>query len=462
VAKDKTFTEGRDKAETVAVGTDDAVLVLEERKKQRQRDAMNRPGGGVQRLASGARRPRPGRSEERTDDEIEDTVPYEGIIYPPASTVYMRRRHWGVIASFFLMVLVPVAVSGWYLCERATDRYVSTAAFSVRTEETGSAFEMLGGIVDLGSSGSEDNDILYDFIQSQEMVELIDGEIDLRAVWANADPAIDPVFAYHPPGTIEDMVTYWNRMVNIYHDTSTGLMYLQVQAFTPEDAHQIAQLIYDQSSLVINRLSDIAQEDSTRFARDELTASVDRLKDARAALTLFRNRYQIISPSSDMQSQIGILASLQAELASTLIDLDILRPTTADNDPRVVQAERRIEVIEARIDEERAKFGMGSEGSDNPGSEGGQAYADIVGEYEGLSVDLQFAEQSYAAARAAFEIAMSDTRKKSRYIAAHVQPTVAQRAEYPQRLTLLAMVTLFSFLTWALAVLIAYAIKDRR
>jgi capsular polysaccharide transport system permease protein len=461
VAKDKTFTEGLDKAETAAGGADDAVLVLEERKKQRQRDAMNRQGG-VPRLAPGARRPRPGRPDSRTDDDDEYMAPYEGIIYPPAKPAYMRRRHWGVIASFFVMVLIPIAVSGWYLWERATDRYISTAAFSVRTEETGSAFEMLGGIVDLGSSGSEDNDILYDFIQSQEMVALIDSEIDLRAVWAKADPAIDPVFAYHPPGTIEDMVTYWNRMVTIYRDTSTGLMYLQVQAFTPEDAHQIAQLIYDESSLVINRLSDIAQEDSTRFARDELTASVERLKEARAAVTLFRNRHQIINPASDMQSQIGILSSLQAELASTLIDLDILRPTTADNDPRVVQAERRIEVIEARIEEERAKFGMGSDGSNAPATEGGQGYAELVGEYEGLIVDLQFAEQSYAAARAAFEIAMSETRKKSRYIAAHVQPTVAERAEYPERFIRLALVALFSFLTWALVVLIAYAIKDRR
>ncbi len=100
-------------------------------------------------------------------------------------------------------------------------------------ESAGSAFELLGGAVNLGSSSSSDTDILYDFIQSQEMVDRINARVDLRELWAKGDPERDPVFSYHPPGTIEDMVTYWNRMVSIYNDTSTGIMDLEVQAFTP-------------------------------------------------------------------------------------------------------------------------------------------------------------------------------------------------------------------------------------
>lgn len=463
MAKDKISTEDSDKTETAAVGGD-AVLVLEDSKKLRQRAALNRQAAGPKLAAGGARPMRPVRPvrNEPEEDDPEETGPYEGIIYPPARSVRVRRRHWGVVLSFLFMVVAPTIAAGWYLWERATDRYISSAAFSVRNEETGSAFELMGGVVNLGGSSSADNDILYDFIQSQEMVALIDAQIDLRSLWAKADPAVDPVFAYHPPGTIEDMVAYWNRMVSIYNDSSTGLMYLEVQAFAPEDATRLAQLIYDESSVMVNRLSDIAQDDSTSFARVELEESVERLKAARSAMTLFRTRHQIIDPSSDMQSQIGILASLQSELATTLIDLDILRPTTAANDPRIVQAERRIEVIEARIAEEKAKFGIGDGGTGAEATTDDQGYAGLVGEYEGLVVDLQFAEQTYAAARATFDSTMSATRKKSRYIAAHVQPTLAERADYPQRIMLLAIVALFAFLTWALTVLISYAIKDRR
>jgi capsular polysaccharide transport system permease protein len=462
----------------------EAVLVLEERKQRRaagnqgmgpglnQGQGPLRGGQGAV-LQGGARRAgqgqgqgqgpraglRPARpmSEEDPDDGVR---PYDGPIHPPARRARPKARHWGVVLSFFLMVVLPVGLAWWYVETRAVDRYMSTAAFSVRTESAGSAFELLGGAVNLGSSSSSDTDILYDFIQSQEMVDRINARVDLRELWAKGDPARDPVFSYHPPGTIEDMVTYWNRMVSIYNDTSTGIMDLEVQAFTPEDARLLAQMIYEESSDMINRLSDIAQEDATRFSRLELEESVERLKEAREAVTLFRNRNQIVDPAADLQSQMGILTSLQGELATTLIDLDILRQTTAANDPRIQQAERRREVIEARIAEERAKFGIGAGAAS--AVEDADAFADLVGEYERLSVDLRFAEQSYSAARTAFESAMSESRRQSRYLAAHVQPTLAERAEYPQVWVVVMLASLFSFLTWAILVLAAYALKDRR
>jgi capsular polysaccharide transport system permease protein len=379
-------------------------------------------------------------------------------------TARLKTRHWGVIASFFLLVAAPTALSWWYVTERATDRYVSTASFSVRSEQSNSPFAALGGLVpfggSIGGSSSSDPDILYDFIQSQELVEQIDARVNLRTLWAKGDPVRDPVFAYHPPGTIEDMVTYWNRVVSIYNDTSTGIMDLQVQAFTPEDAKLLAELIYEESSDMINRLSDIAQEDATRVSRLELDAAVERLKQAREAITRFRNRHQIVDPQADMQSQMGILTSLQGELATTLIDLDILRGTTAESDPRIVQAEQRIEVIEARIAEERAKLGIGT-GDAELGAQA-SAFADIVGEYERLMVDVEFASQSYAAAYATFETALSDARRQKLYIAAHVRPTFAERAIYPRAEVIVPLVALFAFLAWALLVLSAYALKDRR
>lgn len=459
-------TNDRNQSDT-AVPKDDAVLVLGEHKSLRRDenlDRIRRQESAVERLAAAKERRALAAARQRSqtmddDDDDGDVAPYSGPVSPPAKMATAKVRHWGVLVGFLLIVVAPVAVSAWYLWERAVDRYVSTAAFSIRTEDAGSAFELLGGMVDIGSSSSSDTDILYAFIRSQELVQSVDARIDLRALWAKGAPERDPVFAYHPPGTIEDMVDYWNRVVKVYNDTGTGLMQIEVLAYTPEDAQALANVIYDESSSMINRLSDIAQEDATRYARIELEEAVERLKTAREEITLFRNRNQIVDPSSDMQSQIGILSSLQSQLATTLIDLDILRQTTSEDDPRIVQAERRIDVINARIADERAKFGMGSTTGEIAEGEG---FADIVGEYERLTVDQQFAEQTYAAARAAFDTAVSQSRRQTRYLAAHIRPTLAEKSEYPDRIVLLALVGLFSFLTWALVVLVAYALKDRR
>ena len=90
------------------------------------------------------------------------------------------------------------------------------------------------------------------------------------------------------------------------------------------------------------------------------------------------------------------------------------------------------------------------------------AFADLVGEYERLMVDLQFAEQTYTAAMSAYDAADAEARRKTRYLAAHIQPTLAEAPEEPRRLMLLGLTALFSFLLWAIGLLIFYALRDRR
>jgi capsular polysaccharide transport system permease protein len=358
------------------------------------------------------------------------------------------------LLTFFLMVVAPASLTAWYLWERAVDQYASYAGFSVRTEEVGSAVELLGGITELTGSSSSDTDILYEFLQGQELVAAVDAELDLRTLWSKANPDIDPVFAYHPPGTIEDLVDHWARKVKIYYDSGTGLIDIRVLAFTPEDAHAVATAIYNRSSERINELSAIAREDAIGYARDELEQAEDRLRQARVAVQAFRNRTQIIDPTIQTQNQSGLISALEAQLAEAQIELQLLIATARAGDPRIKQTELKIEVIERQIISERAKLGI--EGED------ATSVADLVGEYEILTVDLEFAQEAYTAARATFDAARNEARRQSRYLTAHVNPTLAEQSKYPERATILSLGGLFLFLFWSVVVLVSYALRDRR
>lgn len=374
--------------------------------------------------------------------------------FQPVSQAKPRRRHWGVVLSFVLLVVLPMAVAGFYLWTRAADQYASTVGFSVRTEEVGSAIEILGGITELSGSSSSDTDILFEFLQSQKLVRDIDNALDLRTIWSKAEN--DPIFAYDTSGTIEDLLDHWLRKVKVYYDTGTGLIELRVLAFDPDDANAIAEEVFAASSSMINELNAIAREDAIRYAREELENAVERLRQARQILTQFRNRNQIVDPTVDLQSQAGLLGSLEAELANSLIELDLLEETSRAGDPRIVQAERRVRVIEERIDAERKKLGFGS------GTEDGDFLANLVGDYERLVVDREFAETAYVSALAAYDASLAEARRQSRYLAAHVLPTLAERAEYPKREMLLGLIGLFLVLGWSIMVLIYYALRDRR
>ncbi len=375
---------------------------------------------------------------------------------PAAGPARARRRHWGILASFVLAVLLPFAVAGWYLHERAADQFASTVGFSVRKEEFNSPVDMLGGIAKLSGSSSSDTDILYKFIQSQELVAAVDRDLDLRALYSK--PENDPVFSFDPDGSIEDLVDYWQRMVKISYDAGTGLIELRIMAFAPEDAQTIAQAIFDKSSVMINELSAIAREDATRYAREELARAEAQLKTAREALTRFRATNQIVDPTADIQGQMGLLTTLQQQLAEALIEKDLLLETTRANDPRLAQVNRRIAVIRGRISQERRKFGVKGEGQ---GSED-EDYATLIAEFERLSADREFAEQAHVAARAAYETALADAQRKSRYLAAYIKPTLAETPQYPQRSLLLALVGLFLLGFWAVGLLIYYSLRDRR
>ena len=372
----------------------------------------------------------------------------------PAMQARLRPRHRMLILSFVLCVLAPALITSWYLWARAADQYASTLAFSVRKENVSSAVELLGGFTNITGSSSADTDILYDYMHSQKLVSEIDAELGLRALWSK--PADDPIFAYSAPGSIETLVDYWSRQVRVTYDNATRLIEIRVLAFDPADAKAIATALFDKSTAMINRLNDTARADALRFASDERSMAEKRLRSARAAVTNFRNRTQTIDPASDLQSQAGLLAKLQSQLAEALIDSDMLAASTQNANARGTQAATRIKVIETRIAAERAKLGLGDSGATT------DVFATMVGDYERLSVDREFAETAYRAAQMAYEAAEADARRQTLFLAAHITPTLAETAQFPRRFVILGTTVMFLFLAWSIAAMMYYSVRDRR
>ncbi len=386
----------------------------------------------------------------------------EIVVRPVAEPARRQKRHWGLLLSFLILVVAPFAVTWWYLANRAADQFASTLGFTVRSEDTASASELLGGLgatLGVGSSGAQDSDVLYEFIRSQELVQTIDNQLDLREMFSRHIEK-DPAFGFHPPGnrwgmtfdgTIEDLTRYWQRMVRLSYDQNSGLIELQVRAFTPQEARSIAEAIYAESTTMINGLAAAARSDATRYAQEDLDLAIERLKDSREALTAFRIENEIVDVSADIQGQMGLLNALQTLLAEARIDFDLLSTNAREGDPRMIQAQARIDAIELQIAAERQQFGGG-----------GESYAQTIADFESLAVDGEFAEQSYVAALAAFDAARAEANRQNLYLAAYIQPTIAERSEYPQHGLILGMVVLFTFLAWSILALVYYSLRDRR
>ena len=406
---------------------------------------VHRPGQGA-----GQQVIRPGQHNPQMQARIQAAM--QQPVLPPAGPARLHRRHYGMAISFVLMVIIPVLLSAVYIYTRASDQYASYVGFSVRSESAPSPADVLGGLgslVGVTSSSTSDTDILYKFIQSRDLVERVNARIDLREVWSKAPG--DPIFGFNGGPSLEDLVEEWERKVRIHYDS--GMIDLRILAFDPVDAQTIANAILEEGGILINRLNDIAREDALRYARDELDRAQDRLREARQEVTEFRNRYQLVDPVADVQGQIGVVTSLQQQLAEQLVGLGLLQANAQPEDPRIGQAELRIQVIRDQIEAERQKFGS---------TGGEEALSDVVGQFEILTVDRQFAEATYTAALAGFETARAEAVRQSRYLAPYIRPTLAQEAEFPERAKLLLMIAGFLTVLWVIGSLIFYSLRDRR
>jgi capsular polysaccharide transport system permease protein len=373
-----------------------------------------------------------------------------------AAAAYMRRRHYGLIASFVLLVLAPLAVIAVYMYSYAADQFASTTGFTVRAEDGVGASDLLGGLAQFSSGSGADADIVFEFIASQEMVQRLNQQIDLVAHYSSPY-ATDPIFALPPDATMEQLVTHWQSVLRVSFNQSNGLIELRVLAYDPQTAQALARAIIAESQTLVNGLNLQARSDTMRFAQQDLDAALQRLRSAREALTLFRTSTQIVDPESDLQGRMGVLNNLQQQLAEALIEFDLLSGTTTNpDDPRLAQASRRIDVIRQRIERERLTFTQDDIGAN------GEDYPTLMAEFEGLVVDREFAEESYRVALTALDVARTNAARQSRYLAVFITPTLPESAAFPRRELIVGLAALFLTLAWVILALVYYSIRDRQ
>ncbi len=364
-----------------------------------------------------------------------------------------KFRHKLLVLSFVLTVIVPTGLGTAYLYTRAADQYYSTAAFSVRSEELTSPLAALSAFTQVGNSTASDSAVLYDFIRAQPIIENLDAELDFRTLFNRE--AEDVVFSLGTDPTIEDLVDYWERVVDVSVDPTSGVVEVRVMAFRPDDAQRILQGILTASSLLVDDLSRIAREDTMKYAQADLDLAGANLREMRRRIGAFRSANQMIDPSADANNQMGVISALQSELAKTLVDRAALLSYTsqAAGNQRLAEIDRRIAAIKNQIEDERAAVSGAVDGK--------TGLSKVIGEYEELLVDLQFSEDAYTAARAAEEQARAEARRKNRYLAVHIPPTLAQESLFPRRWLLSGLVFACCFAAWGVLALIYYNIRDR-
>ena len=380
-----------------------------------------------------------------------------------------RTRRRLTLASFVLLVLVPFAAVCTYFIAFAADRYAVETKFAVRTPGGSAPTDLLSMVSGVSASTStvSDSYMVVEFIQSRDLIDRLDERLDLRAIYDT--PLADPLMRLDAQSSKEDLVSYLQRVVSVYFDTSSQILTLEVQAFTPEDAMRVSQAILEISGDLVNEVSERARADTMRSAEREVARIEAQLADHRRALNAFRQTEQDIDPTASAVTQIQLLGELEARLAEMRTRLESMLGFLDADAPSIRILRGQIAALERQLETQRARLGDGlppaseaerAEGVERPSLS--PTMAARVGVYEDLAIDLEFLQQAYVTALAAREAARIEADRAQRYLAVFVRPSLPEDALYPQRELSILLFAAFALMLWAIGVMIVYIIREHR
>ena len=363
-----------------------------------------------------------------------------------------RRRRLPLRAIFFLVfTLVPTIVVGGYLALFAAHRYTTEFRVAVRNVEPlkSVAFPALLGIGG-ASQGASDSQAVVQFVQSRESVDELDKALGIRAKYS--DPAIDWWSRLSASETIEGVVRYWRNFVDAYYDNVTGAIVVRVTAFSPDDSFAISKSVRDLSEALVNRMSAHARDDAVSFAKKEVADAQDTLGAIDAKLRALRDTEHIVDPRKTAEASLLLASKLQEEIANLNVQIDDQRKSLGENAPTLVANLDR----QASLKRELASV----QSTMTAGSDSAKPLSSVIGAFDQLQSESEFAQKNYAVALAALETARLDASRQQIYLATIIPPAKPEEASFPQPLRSAAFTFAAAAALWVILQLVYQAIRE--
>lgn len=375
-----------------------------------------------------------------------------------------EKRNWGVISAG-VCILVPTFLAAVFYLVFASELYVSEARFAIRTNESQSS-DVLGKLSGLPSTSViSDSFIMSDYILSRDMVMELERRLPLRQMFAHPDA--DFMKRLDPTVTLEGLVEYWSRRVDVYYDYTKMSIAVRVQAFAAADAERITQQIVDVVRTMVNNLSAQARRDAVGFASGELARAELRVRKSRDDLIGFRAKNNNFDPSQTASAAIGIVGTLESERSQLNSQLAAVSSYLGPSAPSVQMLKSRINALEAEIGRIQGEISDGSQRqSEGEGNKSVAAMpssgtlATVVADYQELLLSQEFAEKAYTAALGSLERARSEADRNQSYLAMYMQPSAPEQAAYPLRVQNIFLVLILASVLWAVGALVFLTARD--
>lgn len=354
------------------------------------------------------------------------------------------------------IVVLPMALAIIYYAFFAVDRYSSTAQVVV-VDSTGAAglTQQTAGAAILASSAKQvskqETIFLLSYLTSPDLLAVLEDKLKWHAHFA--EQYSDPFYWIAEKVSREDLLEYYQRLITVHVDEATGLLMVEAEGLTPEFAHSTLTEMLGQSQKFINDLSRQLASDQVGFAEEELVKARNDYENKRTALIDFQSKNSILDAEAAAKSQAGIIATLEATLATEQANLKGLLATLNSSSPQVRQQKNRVNAIEKQLAfEKKVLVSSSVDGHLNV----------VAADFRKLTVDAEVAEEAYRLSVSALQNAKIEANKNIHSLVTVVQPNMPEDPSYPQKIYNLFTFFIVLLFLYGITRFVIASIEDHR
>jgi capsular polysaccharide transport system permease protein len=335
----------------------------------------------------------------------------------------------GLICGFAIPALIVVG----YISFGMSNQYTSEARLAVRGGEQISA-DPISALTGMASfTQAQDTLIVVNYVKSRAIVEDLNRSVGLRALYSH----VDWLSRFHTADPIEDLVKYWRSKIKTNVESPSGIITIQVSAFSPQDALKIANAVVSASEQLVNSMSTRATRDAMEQAQNELARAERRLGEVRVALQNLRNSQATLNPRRTAEGINKLIGELRLERARLEDDANSAkRSQVIEEAPQMQLLRIRIQVISDQIGELEHQLTSNVDGP---------ATATVSGKitrFDELELERQIAEKQYTLATESFERARVNAERQKVYLTTFVVPLLPHDVAWPRHRFLLSLLGL--------------------
>ncbi|MBF2717191.1 hypothetical protein [Agrobacterium vitis] len=319
--------------------------------------------------------------------------------------------------------VLPMSGSILYYAFLASPGYASEVRFIVRSSVPYLSRDRYSSdAVEPKMKIVQDTAILLNYLSSPAVIQDLQKSVDLHKIYGRDD--IDWFSRLRSDATQDDILKYWKKRYSASVNAKSGIVELEVTAFTPQEAHDLSKLVLKLSEQQINQLSSGMWDDLLVSTQRDVDNATKEVSELRGKLRDTQNQTGVFDVDLSATSIITVLTNIESSIADLKSRRMALSQSVSASSPQMAEIDRRIAGLEEQSKSMQAKTAGLSTGADGN-------LADYSSLFNKLNLDLKMAESRMKSAISDFEKVKLVSSLQLVYLDSFTDSTLPDTNKYP-------------------------------